>query len=136
MRLRNTILLLLVLYALCPSVTCAQDPTIYSKLYNLPDKFFSRVNSRAKSIEEKLAAQTQKYLTRLARHERKLQKKLWKKDSVAAKALFGDINERYTKLRHLSLNENDVYSGRLDSMQTALRFLEQDKLFNQSPASK
>lgn len=134
MRRCNVILLFLVLCTLSVSVTQAQDSSVYSKLYNLPDKFFSRISVKSQDIEQKLTRQTEKYLARLANQERKLQKKLWKKDSVAAKQLFGDVDARYADLQSKLANGQQVYSGRLDSLQTALRFIDANKLTVQSPA--
>jgi len=55
-----------------------------------------------------------------------MQRKLQKKDSVAAKEIFGDVDARYAALKAKANNGGgrDLYSGHLDSMQTALRFLD------------
>ena len=133
MRLRNAVLLFLVPYIFVTSETHAQDSSIYSKIYGLPGKVFNRISAKSKDIDAKLTKQTEKYLDRLIRHEKALQKKLWKKDSVAAKQLFGNIDDQYAKLKSKFTGGRAIYSSRLDSMQTTLRFLEQNKLLSQSP---
>lgn len=134
MRLRNAILLFLVLYTPQQSAY-AQDSSLYAKLHSLPDKFFSKISAKADAVEQKLTRQTEKYLNRLAKQEKKLYQKLWRKDSTAAKELFRDIDNRYKKLQQ-SFTSGQLYSGRLDSMQTALRFLDQTNLLNQSLTAK
>jgi hypothetical protein len=134
MRLRNAILLFFVLYAFFPRTARAQDSSLYFKLYSLPDKSLNRINAGATNIEKKLTRQTLKYLARLERHEKKLHQKLWKKDSTAAKELFGDINARYASLQSISGSQN--YSSKLDSLQTMFKFLEQNSFSNKSAAEK
>ncbi|HYD20185.1 MAG TPA: hypothetical protein VEB40_01820 [Flavipsychrobacter sp.] len=116
---------MLVLLFLCIcSLVQGQDSTLYAKLHNLPDKLFSKINKKSQDLERKLDRQTEKYLAKLEKQEKKMRQKLWKKDSAAAKALFGDVAARYSKLQNSSSLQN-VYSGHLDSMQTAVGFLEQ-----------
>ena len=131
MRLRNTVLLVLLLSCICGQVGYAQDSTLYSKLHSLPDKLFNRINTKSKELAQKLEKQTERYLAHLAKQEEKMKQKLWKKDSIAAKALFGDVAARYKGLQQAASNQH-IYSGHLDSMQTALRFLQQQPLINQS----
>lgn len=134
---------LVILLCLLCSLVCAQDSSsLYGKIYNFPDKFFGSISSRSKKLEGNLTKQTEKYLTRLARHEKKLQKKLWKKDSTAAKELFGDVDGRYGELRLKLADANpasklrNVYSGHMDSMKTALSFLNENKLLQQTASSQ
>jgi hypothetical protein len=134
MRLRNSILPSIIFLCCLFNQVSAQDSTIYSKLYNLPDKFFSRLDKKSQDIETKLSKQTDKYLDRLAKQEKKLQRKLRRKDSTAAKEIFGDVDARYAKLKS-GLSDQNVYSGRLDSMQTALSFL-QGPLSSKSSAAR
>jgi len=107
---------------------------LYSRLYSLPDKVFARISHKADKAGQQLARQTEKYLARLAKQERKLQQKLFKKDSAAARQIFGDIGGRYATLQHTAGAQ--VYSSRLDSMQTVLHFLQHDKMPGQSPAAQ
>lgn len=118
----------------------AQDSSsIYYKIYNFPDRLFGRINSKSQDLQNKFSKQTEKYLTRLSRHEKKLKKQLWKKDSTAAKEMFGDVDARYVALRSKMTEPAsqhklpNVYSGQMDSMKTALNFLGRNNLLQQSP---
>ena len=104
----------------------SQDSSRLDKAIALPDKFFSSLDKKTSSIEQKLTKQTNKYVDKLQRRENKLKKKLWKKDSALAKQLFDGVDEQYNKLKNLSGNVSkyqSVYSGHLDSLSTALNFL-------------
>lgn len=126
-------LILLLLLASAPAV--AQDSpetpaasTLYDKAFNFPDKVFGAVNRKSEKLQQQLERSTQKYLRSLEKQERRLHKKLMKKDSAAAEAIFGDVSGRYASLR-TTLNDptqqfSNVYSGRLDSMTTALKFVQ------------
>jgi hypothetical protein len=110
-------------------------------MYNLPDKFFSGIDSKVEKFQSKIEKQTEKYLRRLEKEEKKIHKKLSRTDSLAASKIFGEIDDRYNKLRQQLKektsgldNLNSIYSGHLDSMKTTLKFLQQDKLLNAYPA--
>jgi hypothetical protein len=131
--------LMLLLCIICTSLQAQDSASLYSRIFNFPDKLFGSISSKTKGLEDKLTRQTEKYLTRLARKEKKLQKQLWKKDSTAAKETFGDIDARYAQLKSdlaspsSSSKLRNVYSGHMDSMKTALRFLDQNDLLKQTP---
>lgn len=124
MRLRNTILPVLFLLFLCPQAAFTQHQPLSSKALDFPDKVFQRIAASSRQLEHKLDEQTAKYLSRLERSERRLKKKLWAKDSAAAKAIFGDITARYAAFKDTSTNHKVEYSRHLDSMQTALQFVQ------------
>ena len=96
----------------------------------MPGKLLNTLTEGPAKLERLLDRQTEKYLDRLEKQEKKMQRKLRKKDSVAAKEIFGDVEERYTALKAQLTKDGarNLYSGHLDSMQTALRFLDQNKL--------
>lgn len=119
----------------------AQDSTsLYNKIYDLPGKFFGSVSSKTEKFQQDLLRSTEKYLKKLSRQELKLQRKLAKKDSTATKALFGNVNKRYDSLRKALYspvaNTQNIYSGRIDSMQTALNFFNKNNVVGQSPAEQ
>lgn len=121
-----------------PFLVHSQDSSsLYNKVYNLPDKFFGAVNKKSDRFQQNLTGSTEKYLQKLAKRELKLQRRLAKKDSAAAKELFGDVNKRYDSLRNALNSPNakmqNMYSGHLDSMQTALIFFNKNKVLAQSP---
>jgi hypothetical protein len=124
MPLRATALPFIILLLCYCSTGRAQDSTAYAKLYSLPDKMFGRISQQTLRLEQKLERQTQRYLERLAKQENKMRNKLWKKDSAAAKALFGDPSAKYAELQNQLTGSPKAYNGHLDSLQTALNFLQ------------
>ena len=116
----------------------SQDTSRLDKLISLPDKLFGALDKKTRSIEEKLIRQTDRYLDKLQRQEVKLKKKLWKKDSSRAKEIFGDIEKRYAALRNAKVPTGrftSFYSAHLDSLSTAMGFLETKGLVS-SPESQ
>ena len=121
---------------MCQRAQSQDTSSLYRKLYNLPDKLFGSIHSKSQRLQEKILHQTERYLTKLERQERKLQEKLAKKDSLAAEQVFGNIAERYAGLRsHLHGKSDSVYrnigaySGHADSVKTALNFIQQQQPF-------
>ncbi|RYY49993.1 MAG: hypothetical protein EOO06_05305 [Chitinophagaceae bacterium] len=76
--------------------------------------------------EEGLDKATKKYLQKLQKQEAKLQNKILKKDSLLAKQFFTGVEEKYEALKntpkHIS-KYSHVYSSRLDSLTTSIKFL-------------
>jgi hypothetical protein len=121
---------------IAPFISKSQDTTsFYNKIYNLPDKFFSSINKRSERMQEHLLRATTKYLNKLEKQESKMQKRLAKKDSTVAKATFDDIHGKYNQLRGiLSTSDNKIqklYSPHIDSMGTALKFLNNSSILPQ-----
>ena len=118
-------------------VCLSQDSTsAYSKVYNLPDKFFGSVHDKSGRLQNRVNKATERHLNKLARRELKMQRKIAKTDSTAAKEIFGDVNQRYDSLKanlHNTASHPQVYSPRIDSMKTALNFFDQNKVLSQSP---
>ncbi|HEX2609047.1 MAG TPA: hypothetical protein VHK91_16810 [Flavisolibacter sp.] len=129
MRFYSVPVLLVFLFLSLWSV--AQDTDLSEKVLARPDKLFSALGKKSRSLESDLDKQTDRYLSRLQRQEEKLKKKLWKKDSLLAKELFSDIEEKYAALRKAPgtlSSASSVYNGHLDSLTTSLRFLQQGNL--------
>lgn len=115
---------------LCFASSYAQESPP-GKVLSLPDKLFTFIDKKSNSFSEKIDAQTDRYLRRLQRKEEKLKRKLAKRDSALAGQLFGNVKERYEKLRsHATPTDkySDSYSPRLDSTATALRFVRENNL--------
>ncbi len=129
---------ILVLFCL-PALSCyAQDSTsLYNKVFNFPDKLFGSINKKSEQFQQRLEKSTAKYLKKLYRQELKLQRKLAKKDSTVAQEIFGNVKQRYADLQNPSDSARRMfpsgYNGSLDSMQTAFKFLEANKVLSQSP---
>ncbi len=119
----------------------AQDSShsFFDRLVHFPDKVFSKIDKTASKAEQKLNKQTEKYITRLEKQEQKLKRKLWKTDSIKAKALFGDVKDRYDQLRQSLTNKEaaiggNVYSGHLDSLGTMMRFVQNSPMIKEGAA--
>jgi hypothetical protein len=107
-------------------VAGAQDLTKVDKAISFPDKTFASLNRKTSSIEQKLDKQTDNYLNKLQKQENKLRRKLYRKDSSLAKQLFDGVDEKYAQLKNVNGSVSkfqNVYSGHLDSLSTALNFL-------------
>lgn len=124
----------LLICCYCHNAYCQDSTSLYSKAYNIPDKFFKGIQSKSAALEKKLIRQTDKYLNKLARREQKLRNKLQKTNPSKAKELFSGIDERYSRLSQ-SLHEQtaktgdltNTYSGHVDSVSTMLQFLHQQQ---------
>ena len=117
----------------------AQDSSHLDKAIAFPDKLFSALDKKTILIEQKLDKHTHKYLSRIEKQELKLQKKIWKKDSLLAKEMFDGISEKYNHLKNISGKVNkyqNVYSGHLDSLATTLNFLKDNKLAGNTTLDK
>jgi hypothetical protein len=115
--------------------------SLIDKIISFPDKVFARVDKQAATFEQKINRQTEKYLSKLERQEEKLKRKLWKTDSIKAKEVFGDIKERYDALRNSMKAQGDkvlgvsnLYNGHIDSVNTAIRFLQNSPQLQQGSA--
>ncbi|QCR24498.1 hypothetical protein C1N53_20475 [Pontibacter sp. SGAir0037] len=94
-----------------------------------PAKLWRSLERKSGQAEERLARQTRRYLDRVARREERLRKRLLREDSLRARELFpGDAAARYRRLAETPAGSDPyarVYTGHLDSLTTALRFLEE-----------
>jgi hypothetical protein len=112
-----------------------EDPSAVDRLLSFPGKYIDKVQQKINGLDQQLDHKTEKYLRKLEKSEARIYKKLWKKDSTAAKELIGDVKQRYSTLRtdasarakQLS-RFSQVYSGKLDSLGTAFRFMENSNL--------
>jgi exonuclease VII small subunit len=110
----------------------AQDSSAINAVIGLPDKFNGIVSGKADEAAASITKQTDKYLSKLQKEEAKLYKKLYKIDSVAANNIFTKSQERYEQLKNKVKdktgkirNGGGGYLPWLDTMNTALKFLEQ-----------
>jgi hypothetical protein len=96
-------------------------------------KYIDKVSSKADQLEQKLDSRSAKALQRLKKQEEKIKRKLAKKDSTKAAAIFGpdsyrDADERYQQLeqRLQKAGSTNVYNAALDTLGTSLKFLQQN----------
>jgi hypothetical protein len=131
----NTVTLFVCFCLRAFSTNAQEKEDAFHSILNFPDKLFSTIDKKTASCDQKLQEQTTVYLHKLAREEKRLQRKLAQKDSTASKDIFGNIDSIYGALetrisepaRKTTALQN-VYNGHLDSMQTALKFLDQKNL--------
>ncbi|OQP55687.1 hypothetical protein A4D02_05130 [Niastella koreensis] len=106
--------------------------TKIDRIVNFPSSFFTKVNKKTSTLEDRLTSQTEKYLQKQARREEKLKRKLAKVDSAAAKNCFAEdptqrYNELIQKLKSDSVRVTKALNGSylpyLDSLKGSLSFL-------------
>jgi hypothetical protein len=120
----------LLLLCLCGSSLFCQDSVpLPDRIIGFPQKFFSRVQKKSSQLENQVIRVTDKTLQRLAKQEARLKRKLFRKDSVAAKQLFGDVEHNYQVLS-ATLHEKTApasgeYIAYVDTLRTSLEFLSQ-----------
>lgn len=133
--MRLPLLISCVLLCLFAANSFSQDSMlVVDKILHFPDKLFGVIDNKTRRIEERILYQSEKYLRKLAKQEARLQRRLARKDSVLAKQLFDGQARKYEQIQQQLKNSSsgDYYSGHLDSMRTALVFLERNKLLAQS----
>lgn len=114
-------------YSQSPSIKDRMDHVIY-----FPNNLVNSIQKQSENAKKRIDKQSRKYLMRLKKQENRLYFKYLKSDSSKAKDLFENIDSIYAQLENYLLandsgkltNTPNSYSGKLDSMQTALRFLE------------
>lgn len=121
--------------ALCLAITTPRAQSVDStldRISNFPSKLFSRIDGQAKSLDQQLTRQTEKYLKRMARKEAKLKAKLYKQDSARAAALFAtDPEQQYAALiqkfrqdsSRIFTSMGPEYLPYADSLQGMLKFM-------------
>ncbi|OQP46227.1 hypothetical protein A4H97_31180 [Niastella yeongjuensis] len=117
----------------CNSSQAQEKEPVVDKIINFPTTFFSKVQSKYSSLEDRLTKQTEKYLERLKKKEKKMKRKLAKTDSAKAEQTFGNIDEQYDKMI-AGINKDSLpvkrgsgtYMPMVDSVKTSLAFLQQN----------
>lgn len=127
----NRILILLIFLTIT-EIASSQEGDKLDKILQLPTKAFAKIEEKTEAFDNSITRATEKYLEKLRKQEQKLYGKLYKKDSTAAKQLFGNIDSRYGELKQ-ELNKplgsfnslSNQYNGHLDSLNTSVNFLRQ-----------
>jgi hypothetical protein len=129
---------MLIVSMLIIKVVPAQDSVAgVSKIVSFSTCFLEAVNKKTTRIEEKILASNERALKQLAAAEKRLQKKLSRKDPVLAKQLFPDVWGQYQSLQSKFTNSvhatgvSNEYIPYLDTLNTSLRFLQSNStIFN------
>jgi len=95
----------------------------------VPFRYFEKISKKASSVNDKLDATTTRALNRLQKQQEKLKKKLFKVDSLAAKSIFSEADNRYQSLQHKLDNPQQLtqYVPFLDTLKTSLKFFNKNK---------
>jgi hypothetical protein len=121
----NNRLVLIIIVALITFHVNAQDSSVIQKLtVNYLDKVSSKINH----LEKKLDKKADKALHQLRKQEEKIKKKLSKIDSLKAKEIFGNAEQKYKELeqRLTTKLSGKKYIPSLDTVSTSLKFIEQN----------
>jgi hypothetical protein len=105
------------------------------QLNGLSEHSLQGLEKKYNSLGKLLQKQSEQFLKRMQRKEARLQKKLEGKDSIAAKQMLAQSQQKYQELasrlhsKSLLAAQNPLkeYIPGLDSLQTGMRFLEQAK---------
>jgi len=111
-----------------------EDNGLPDKITNFPTRLFDKANKKASSLETSLNRQTEKYLQRVARREKKLKRQLSAVDSAKAQRLFPNPDSSYAVLAARVENAKAIpgkpaggaYLANVDSLKTSLSFLQQN----------
>lgn len=122
------IIIIFLLVLLCSFRLKAQSKTeIPDSLTSvLSNKYLHKVDNKISALNKGIEKKTLKMLEHLEKQEKRIQKKLAKKDSVAAQLL--DVKDRYTSLKEqikkpLANTNLKEYIPEFDSLKTSLDFL-------------
>lgn len=121
MRLHLCIFMLLLS---CNFQLSAQDSL---QSITIPSKYLQGVSIKAGKLEKKLARKSDAALERMRKEEIRIAKKFFKTDSVKAKELLADAENKYNELKQrLGKISSGNYIPSLDTLSSSLKFLEQN----------
>lgn len=136
MRLINPILIATVLFI--HANVFSQDSAQYKNSGPVSSRYIQSVSKKSSELEQKLDKKSRKALTQLQKQEAKMKKKLVRIDSVAAKNVFVNAEDKYKDLeQRLTDPSFKQYIPGLDTISTSLKFLQQNsELLNQTKEIK
>ena len=102
-----------------------------------PEKWSAAVEKKLSSLENKIIAKTERSIRKLQKQEAKLKKMLFAVDSVNAKNIFGEAQQKYAQLSKRLKSRVSFPDGRmsgeylpyLDSLKGSLSFLNENNNF-------
>jgi hypothetical protein len=136
--MRVLFVLILVLFT-NHSYLQAQDATLQNQ-EQLPAKFLDKIERKIHQFDQTLTTRTEKYLTKLIKQEKRLQKIVAKKDSLASTTLFTKSIDSLEKLKqqlvsgkafNKAIELQKDYDAYLDSLSGSLAFLKEVKQYLQ-----
>jgi hypothetical protein len=129
MKLVCPYLTILVVFLCAIHHPCIAQEDEQGSLLNFPSRYFDKVSQKASSLNEKLDATTAKALASLQKRQDKLKSRLYKTDSIAAKKIFNEAEDRYHSLKQKLDNPRQLtqYIPFLDTLKTSLKFLDKNK---------
>ena len=102
-------------------------------LIDFPLRFVTRIQGRTATLDKQLTRATGKWMQRIAKHEARLKKKLYRIDSAAATRLFSSTGDDYAELSNRLKSDtggnprppSGEYLAHADSARVSLSFLQQ-----------
>jgi len=114
----------------CKTGLCQNANSPIQKAFDFSDKIFNGIDSKARSITEDIERENTRYINKILAKEKKLRKKMDRLDSGSSSKMALADKEFETQLKQINGvkildNQNSqVYVGRMDSLVTALKFLQ------------
>lgn len=138
MRLNPIVMLMACL--LIAHMSSAQDSVcLTDKVLSFPSRFLDKVNKKTSSLETAIISKSERYLKKAFKEEKRLMKKLTRKDSALANQLYKDAQSKYStfqsqlKQKDILLSRQKEYIPFLDTLTTSLHCL---KTNNVIPGNK
>ena len=124
------VLLAAGIFLLVSHVNAQDEVDLPGKAFYLTDQVFKKMEKKTGLLNSRLDREANRYLKTLEKREKKLKRLLARKDSAAAARIFSNNSLQYAQFRTgisrtstRASNAARGYIPRLDSLQTALRFL-------------
>ncbi len=126
--MRRPSFILLFLFLLLELSAFAQSDSLLFKLEEFPTSALSKLQNRLEDLDKKVSKTSRKILLDVEKQERKLYRKLFRKDSAAANALFQSsvdgLNHFVKKIESDEvLSKSKQYIPYIDTLQTVVKFL-------------
>lgn len=122
-----------VLFIITANCFSQRQDSLLDAIPDFPKQYFSKVESKLASVNEKLTKKSLKYLKKLKKQEDRIQKYLAKLNLQSAENLTSTISNKYVQLSQQLISKSAVmnkmpsgdYSAYLDTLNTSLSFLKQ-----------
>lgn len=125
--MRKQLLKTFILFFLSIQLHAQSSQPDPDSILKIPSDYLDKVSSTANQLEQKLEQKTDKALEALIKQEAKMKKKLEKIDSLKAKEVFGNAEQKYQELKQrLTKITGKQYIPSLDTLTTSLKFLQQN----------